>query len=389
MSNSATPSMSSLPLASVTQSRCCWYCGRGEDALSTKLQKCEECGLAEYCNLECQRGDWNLHKVKCKRLTEIVVDTDVKNRLRSGALKRRLLTLSGGTVILNIRDPDITTIGDMNLAVARVRFEAPFFDCKSLLRVDLRRCTKLTSVGTAAFCDCSSLTSMVLLPDSLTQLGDNAFQNCSSLTSVVLPDSLTQMGEAAFLSCSSLTSVVLPDSLTQVGRLAFGSCTSLTSVVLPDSLTQVGLHAFCDCSSLTSVVLPDSLTMLDESVFGGCSSLMSVVLPDSAELGDEVFDECDALEQITALAGFDSVELYLRDRYKSITLRKLVLRLFRKYNKAVNYAYGTEAEKHACALAQFPADDSGSLEVGLFLQKMSISGGDGVIGLVGYILQFV
>mgnify|MGYP001099856139 CR=1 FL=1 len=47
------------------------------------------------------------------------------------------------------------------------------------------------------------------------------------------------------------------------------------------------------------------------------------------------------------------------------------------------------AEKHASALAQFPADNSGSLEVGLFLQKMNISGGDGEKGLVGYILKFV
>jgi len=114
-----------------------------------------------------------------------------------------------------------------------------------------------------------------------------------------------------------------------------------------------------------------------------------VVLPDSAELGDYVFEQCDALEQKSDLAGFDSVDLYLRDRYKCITLRKLVLRLFRKYNKAVNNSDGTEAEKHASALAQFPADDSGSLEVGLFLQKMNISGGDGEKGLVGYILEFV
>jgi len=116
---------------------------------------------------------------------------------------------------------------------------------------------------------------------------------------------------------------------------------------------------------------------------------MSVILPDSATLGDAVFYECDALLQKTALAGFDSVEPYLRNRYKSITLRKLVLRLLRKYNKAVNYTYGTEVDKHASALALFPADNTGSLEVGLFLQKMNISGGDGVIGLVGYILKFV
>ena len=77
MSNSATPNIGSLSLAS-TESHCCWYCGRGEETLPTKLQKCGRCGLAEYCNRECQKGDWKLHKAKCKRLTEIVVDTDVK-----------------------------------------------------------------------------------------------------------------------------------------------------------------------------------------------------------------------------------------------------------------------------------------------------------------------
>ena len=410
MSKNATPNIGSLSFASI-EPHCCWYCGRGEETLPTKLQKCGRCGLAEYCNQECQRGDWKLHKAKCKRLTEIVVDTDVKNRLRSGALKRRLFTLSEGTVILTIRDPDITTIGDMNLALERVKFEAPFFQCKSLLRVDLEGSTKLTSVGTAAFAGCSSLTSVVL-PDSLTQLGDLAFSECTSLTSVVLPDSLTQLGvsafhgctsltsvvfrdsltelgDAAFLRCSSLTSVVLPDSLTQLGSKAFGECTSLTSVVIPDSLTQMGDGAFGRCTSLTSVVIPDSVTEIGKWAFVQCSSLMSVVLPDSAELGDEVFLVCNALALKAASAGFDSVELYLRDRYKSITLRKLVLRLLRKYNQAVNNADGTEVDKHATALALFPADNTGSLEVGLFLQKMNISGGDGVIGLVGYILKFV
>jgi len=120
-----------------------------------------------------------------------------------------------------------------------------------------------------------------------------------------------------------------------------------------------------------------------------------VVLPDWVELAcDDVFLQCNGLEQKAASAGFDdggfdSVEFYLRVRYESITLRKLILRLLRKYNQAVNNAYGTEAEKHASALALFPDDNSGTLEVGLFLQKMNISGGDGVSGLVGYILKFV
>jgi len=46
-------------------------------------------------------------------------------------------------------------------------------------------------------------------------------------------------------------------------------------------------------------------------------------------------------------------------------------------------------EKNTIALACFPTDNSSPLDVGLFLQRMNASGGDGVIGLVGYILKFV
>jgi len=137
--------------------------------------------------------------------------------------------------------------------------------------------------------------------------------------------------------------------------------------VLPESLTQIGKGAFLECTSLTRLTLPDGVTQLGNYVFYGCDSLTSAA----------------------NTAGFDSVELYLRDRYKCVILRKLVLRLLRKYNKAVNNAYGTEAEKHAVALAYFPTDNSSTLDVGLFLQKMNASGGDGVIGLVGHILKFV
>ena len=88
-------------------------------------------------------------------------------------------------------------------------------------------------------------------------------------------------------------------------------------------------------------------------------------------------------------AGFSDVVPYLRNRYKCVTLRKLFLRLLGKYNRIVNEANGTEAEKHAIALAYFPTDNSSTLDVGLFLQTMNASGGNGIEGLVGYILKFV
>ena len=106
-------------------------------------------------------------------------------------------------------------------------------------------------------------------------------------------------------------------------------------------------------------------------------------------MGDRVFWGCSSLTSVASSAGFSDIVSYLRNRYKCVTLRKFFLRLLRKYNQAVNEANGTEDEKQAIALAHFPTDNSSTLDVGLFLQTMNASGGDGVIGLVGYILKFV
>ena len=59
----------------------------------------------------------------------------------------------------------------------------------------------------------------------------------------------------------------------------------------------------------------------------------------------------------------------------------------------MNEANGTEAEKHAIALGKFPTRKltrNNSLDVGLlFLLSTNAYGGDGIQGLVGYVLKFV
>ena len=146
----------------------------------------------------------------------------------------------------------------------------------------------MTSIGVGAFCECISLTSVVI-PSSVTSIGSDAFDYCSSLTEIkvdsnnanykdingnlytkegktliqyaigksdthfVIPNGVTSIGNSAFKDCSRLTSVVIPDSVTSIGNWAFGWCDSLTSVVIPDSVTSIGNWAFEDCSSLTSI----------------------------------------------------------------------------------------------------------------------------------------
>ena len=156
-------------------------------------------------------------------------------------------------------DGDVTSIG-----------YAAFANCSSLKSVTIGN--GVTSIGVSAFYGCTSLTS-ITIPDSVTSIGSQAFCNCKSLTSVTIGNGVTDIGEKAFRACSSLTRVTIPDSITEIGRYAFDDCTSLTSVTIPDSVTSIGDRAFSRCASLTSITIPDSVTSIVSGAFSSCSSL--------------------------------------------------------------------------------------------------------------------
>ena len=145
----------------------------------------------------------------------------------------------------------------------------------------------VTSIGSYAFYNCTSLTSVVI-GDSVTSIGNNAFCNCSSLTRIVIPDSVTSIGEGAFSSCTSFTCIVIPDSVTSIGNYAFKYCTSLTSVVIGDSVTSIGNTAFYYCTSLTSIVIPDSVTSIGNYAFYNCTSLSDVYYRGDAEAWEAI-----------------------------------------------------------------------------------------------------
>ena len=117
----------------------------------------------------------------------------------------------------------------------------------------------------------------------VTSIGSYAFEDCTSLTSVVIPNSVTSIGGVAFLGCTSLTSVVIPNSVTSIEFSAFNKCRGLTSIEIPNSVTSIGSYAFLGCTSLTSVVIGSSVTSIGEEAFAACTALKELRIENGQE----------------------------------------------------------------------------------------------------------
>ena len=203
----------------------------------------------------------------------------------------------------------------------------------------------VTSIGNAAFYDCTNLAS-VTIPDSVTSIGNAAFYDCPNLASVTISDSVTSIGNYAFAACTNLTSVTIPDSVTSIGDYAFAGCTNLTSITIGNSLTSIGINAF-NVRSLTSITIdagnsnfssvdgvlfnklqtlliqypagildnsytiPDNVTSIGGGAFFNCANLTSITIPDSVtSFGDYAFFDCLSLTSITIPDSVTSIEGY-------------------------------------------------------------------------------
>lgn len=95
----------------------------------------------------------------------------------------------------------------------------------------------------------------VVIPNSVTTIGSMAFADCSSMTSVTLSDAITVIDEKTFAGCSSLESITIPNGVTTIGYNAFANCYGLASVTLPTTVTSLAYYAFENCYHISSLSL--------------------------------------------------------------------------------------------------------------------------------------
>ena len=159
--------------------------------------------------------------------------------------------------------------------VKSIGYEA-FAHDKTLSVLDIKD-GGITSLGVAAFWDCTSLMS-ISLPDCITEIGVRCFYGCTSLKRALVPFGVDYLEDGIFEDCTSLEFVRIGHSRkpTTIGVGAFSGCTSLKTVIPTSTITGFGRLAFHRCSSLEVINIPEAVTEIGEKCFEGCANLKTV-----------------------------------------------------------------------------------------------------------------
>ena len=70
----------------------------------------------------------------------------------------------------------------------------------------------------------------------VTNIGNGAFYNCTSLVSIDLPDNINSIGAHAFYGCRSLSTFNITNNVTFIGGSAFYQCSGLTNFTIPEGV---------------------------------------------------------------------------------------------------------------------------------------------------------
>lgn len=150
----------------------------------------------------------------------------------------------------------------------------------------------------------------VIIADDTYGIEANAFRYCSLITAVTVPSNVSRngIGEYAFCECTSLESVVI-SSIYEIPTGCFKGCKNLKNINFNPAI--IGDYAFENCSSLTSLNsnLLNSIQKIGTRAFHH-AGLSSLTIPyNVTSIGDGAFNWCP-LESIEEIPMFCTASSY-------------------------------------------------------------------------------
>lgn len=163
----------------------------------------------------------------------------------------------------------------------------------------------------------------VTIPSSVRYIGSNAFGHCGSLTTVnynAVAANNDLSYSSVFYYCPNLTSINWGTNIQYIPSGLLSGCSSIVGDInLPNTITKIGENAFYGCSGFTGTLLltPNELE-IGECAFYGCSGLTSINV-NAATIGNNAFNNCTSVNQLTIGEGVDSVGAGVFGNLSSLT----------------------------------------------------------------------
>ena len=215
----------------------------------------------------------------CTALASVSYDSANKQALSVGAqafygcTKLTSASVPATTVSIGTEAFYNTAISSFTLPASLTTIGSGTFANTSLVSIEIP--AGVTSIGNGAFAGASKLTSVtfkgsdapLVIGDGTAASGEGVF-NGTKLTTVTLSKNVTSIGSYAFANISTLTKVVVPadSALTEIGSYAFSGCSKLSSFDFRNGLSSIGASAF-EGVKLASASFPASMTYIGNNAF--------------------------------------------------------------------------------------------------------------------------
>lgn len=248
----------------------------------------------------------------CTALTEIALPDTLVTINEGGS---NFGAFQGCTALQKVVANGVTSIG-----------RAAFKNCTSLVELEINW-EKATHIGTEIMMNCDALYFDFLNLESLLTMSYNALKGVkvkklnlgkvrtlpesgtvyinygdkSVLEEVVIPEGVTSIPNLSFYGYL-LVRTTIPKSVVTIGAEAFYDCRELDGAIDVPNATKVDYGAFYN-TAITSFV-GDLVTTInggtgsDSGAFSTCKSLKSVSIPSATSIGPKAFNACTALESI-------------------------------------------------------------------------------------------